>query len=63
MFSKTKAPSSFVTLPLAIALSAAFNKAIGQNETPLVLISIILPSTLFCACEDKKESIKKGISK
>ena len=63
MFSKINAPSSFVTPPLAILLSAAFNKASGQNEMPFVLESIILPSTLFCACEDKKENIRKGISK
>ena len=63
MFSKIKEPSSFVTLPLAIVLSTAFNKASGQNETPFVLTSIIFPSSLFCASEFKKENIRKGISK
>jgi len=63
MFSKINAPSSFVTLPLAIVLSAAFNNASGQYEMTFALASKILPSTLFCACEDKKENIRKGISK
>jgi hypothetical protein len=63
MFSKINTPSSFVILPLTILLSTAFNKASGQNETPFVLASIIFPSSLFCACEVKKEKIRKGISK
>ncbi|MFI5140891.1 MAG: hypothetical protein ACHQII_00930 [Bacteroidia bacterium] len=63
MFSKINMPSSFVTLPLAIVLSVAFNKAIGQNEMLFVLASIIFPSSLFCASEFKKEKIRKGISK
>jgi hypothetical protein len=47
MFSNKKTPLSFVTVPLAMLLSAAFNKASGQKETLSALVSIIFPSSLF----------------
>jgi len=56
-------PSSVVTVPLAMVLSAVFNKASGQNEIAFVLASTIFPSSLFCACALKKEKTRKGINK